>query len=268
MSEVVYSGVKFTKMKKSDQRGDKGHGSQPEPGITVEDVTYAEVRFGRVGEKHQQEPATERVPVSFQDTKSQRTEDGHRNLQLALLIISILVLVIIITVSLLFALNSSGDRNTEEVCEDCEPGWEYLSGKCYFFSTDTHTWDESQKLCVSMKAHLAIIDNEEEQNALMLEVKNKMSDDEHKFWIGLTDKEHEGTWLWADNTSLVKSFWLNIQPDDWKGLNDEYPDGEDCVRMGERNYMGGSFTGWVDTACNRNFRRICEKDSCNITNDA
>uniref|UniRef100_A0AAY4C8X8 C-type lectin domain-containing protein n=1 Tax=Denticeps clupeoides TaxID=299321 RepID=A0AAY4C8X8_9TELE len=154
----------------------------------------------------------------------------------ALLIISILVLVIIITVSLLCESISCD-------CPDCEPGWEYLSGKCYFFSTDTHTWDESQKLCVSMKAHL------------FHTVKMDLSFLHQLmwvlfFWIGLTDKEHEGTWLWADNTSLVKRY--------------KYKSGLTFYR----NYMGGSFTGWVDTACNRNFRRICEKDSCNITNDA
>lgn len=58
-------------------------------------------------------------------------------------------------------------------------------------------------------------------------------------------------------------FWLNDdEPDDWKGENNEYLDGEDCVRMGETNSDGRSAKGWVDTACERMFRYICEIKVC------
>lgn len=64
----------------------------------------------------------------------------------------------------------------------------------------------------------------------------------------------------------IHSFWLdnreldNREPDNWKGNDGEYPDGEDCARMGE---PGGTKEGksWLDVNCNRTQRRICETKS-------
>ena len=57
-------------------------------------------------------------------------------------------------------------------------------------------------------------------------------------------------------------FWLGKEPDDWKGDNNEYPRGEDCVRMGQRYFKGNDVKAWVDSACKRKFKFICETETC------
>lgn len=112
-----------------------------------------------------------------------------------------------------------------------------------------------------------------------------MERDEDKFWIGLTDTETEGKWLWVDGSPLDKRFdpcepycvcvskisislnhffpmilrsllfWGQNQPDNWAV---EDPNGEDCVRMGERANPD-ILKCWFDKSCKSPHRSICEK---------
>ncbi|XP_067371555.1 CD209 antigen-like protein D isoform X2 [Channa argus] len=71
-------------------------------------------------------------------------------------------------------------------------------------------------------------------------------------WIGLNDKEVEGTWKWVDGTSLIKTYWKKDQPDNGGGspLWGE----EDCAHIrNEENNL------WNDLSCTASLRWICEK---------
>ncbi|XP_044027840.1 CD209 antigen-like protein C isoform X2 [Siniperca chuatsi] len=148
-------------------------------------------------------------------------------------------------------------QNISEPCLKCEEGWEQHEGKCYYFSTSTSAWEKSRDECRQQGGDLVKIDSRDEQEFLDLKLREKMNQDEDKFWIGLTDSKQENTWLWADgsplNTSL--SFWSGNEPDNWKGDN---ADGEDCARMGEK--AGAAYLkGWFDKSCKVSQRSICEK---------
>ena len=56
---------------------------------------------------------------------------------------------------------------------------------------------------------------------------------------------------------FLRSFWIKWEPDNWKGKNEEEPDGEDCVRMGERSPITNC---WLDKLCSTTQRRICESN--------
>uniref|UniRef100_A0A3Q1H449 C-type lectin domain-containing protein n=1 Tax=Anabas testudineus TaxID=64144 RepID=A0A3Q1H449_ANATE len=118
----------------------------------------------------------------------------------------------------------------DDTCPKCEEGWELHGGKCYYFSTNKSTWDQSRDDCRHGGGDLVKIDSREEQ------VENTMNDDEDKFWIGLTDSKEEDKWLWVDDSPLNTSltFWISREPDNWPGNNNKVPEGEDCARMGER----------------------------------
>ncbi|KAL2079236.1 hypothetical protein ACEWY4_024980 [Coilia grayii] len=47
--------------------------------------------------------------------------------------------------------------------KSCADGWEYFSGRCYYFSHDYLNWTASRDSCVTLGGHLAIIETEEEQ---------------------------------------------------------------------------------------------------------
>ncbi|XP_026203626.1 CD209 antigen-like protein C [Anabas testudineus] len=147
-----------------------------------------------------------------------------------------------------------------DTCPKCEEGWELHGGKCYYFSTNKSTWDQSRDDCRHGGGDLVKIDSREEQSFLERRLKQKMNDDEDKFWIGLTDSKEEDKWLWVDDSPLNTSltFWISREPDNWPGNNNKVPEGEDCARMGER---GGAddLKCWFDRSCKDPHKSICEK---------
>uniref|UniRef100_A0A668S685 C-type lectin domain-containing protein n=1 Tax=Oreochromis aureus TaxID=47969 RepID=A0A668S685_OREAU len=102
-------------------------------------------------------------------------------------------------------------------CSKCEEGWEQHGGKCYYFSTNKSSWNESRDDCRAKGGDLVKIDS-------------MMTAHEDKFWIGLTDSAEQGRWLWVDGSPLNKSlsYWNDNEPDNW-------PE-DDCVMMESNNY--------------------------------
>ncbi|XP_041933147.1 C-type lectin domain family 4 member E-like isoform X6 [Alosa sapidissima] len=248
---VVYSEVKY----KKESNADTGRAGPQIKESPEDDVVYAAV-VHKADHTNQPNPPTLPTPADS-SPKGSKGIRRHSLLLLAVVVLCILILGTVISLSLY-----SGCKPGK-----CNDGWEAHGRQCYFFSTKKKSlnWTQSQEECVHKKSHLAIINDKKEQKLLMMIIRQKMQGPEDKFWIGLNDRQMEGKWLWVDNTPLNTSqkFWLNNEPDNWKWVNNtEYPDGEDCVRMGENNFIANSAAGWVDTACEREFKFICETKAC------
>ncbi|CAI5655383.1 unnamed protein product [Oreochromis niloticus] len=122
----------------------------------------------------------------------------------------------------------------------CPVGWSSFSHSCYLLSERSGSWDAARKDCRDRGADLVVIDSPEEQTLLsMITIKNA--------WIGLNDKEQEGTWKWVDGTPLTLMYWATTQPDNGGKQDCAY------VRKDERRYWGD---GWCLTD---NRQWICEK---------
>ncbi|XP_042560643.1 CD209 antigen-like protein E [Clupea harengus] len=129
---------------------------------------------------------------------------------------------------------------TSRVCPD---GWAHNSGKCYLFSSTRKTWNQSRDHCITLGGHLAIVTSQEEQYFL------SQSAIEYLYWMGLSDLETEGQWIWVDSTPLNETgvvFWKKgsdgqDEPDNWEG---EDPSGENCA-------VFTKFKGWQDNSCKR-----------------
>ncbi|XP_051247071.1 C-type lectin domain family 4 member E-like [Dicentrarchus labrax] len=139
----------------------------------------------------------------------------------------------------------------------CEHGWEQYGRQCYYFSIDLLTWSKSRDECRQKGGDLVQIDSREEQTFLELKLREKNNFEWVVFWIGLTDSEKEGTWLWVDGSSLNESltFWFPGEPDNWTGRDS---DGADCVRMGKKA-GAPDLKCWFDQSCKYAYRSICEK---------
>ncbi|XP_073480467.1 uncharacterized protein [Aquarana catesbeiana] len=126
----------------------------------------------------------------------------------------------------------------------CSEGWKHYGLSCYYLSSDKKPWIASKKDCEDRKAHLVVINSEEEMNFLR-GIANRKT-----FWIGLTDAD--GTWRWVDGTpyDITPKFWEQNQPDDWKGHG--LGGGEDCAALKNGN-------DWNDAPCSENVHDICEK---------
>uniref|UniRef100_A0A3Q3BJA4 C-type lectin domain-containing protein n=1 Tax=Kryptolebias marmoratus TaxID=37003 RepID=A0A3Q3BJA4_KRYMA len=140
-----------------------------------------------------------------------------------------------------------------QTCLKCGAGWEEHGGKCYYFNTNRTSWSDSRASCRDLGGDLVKIDSREEQDFLVKRVRGMMRNEVDFFWIGLTDSETEGRWLWVDGSPLNESltFWMKFEPDDWKNH-------ENCVTV--RKIEGHEYLKcWNDQYCSFFYKSICEK---------
>uniref|UniRef100_A0A8D0GXC6 C-type lectin domain-containing protein n=1 Tax=Sphenodon punctatus TaxID=8508 RepID=A0A8D0GXC6_SPHPU len=121
---------------------------------------------------------------------------------------------------------------TEHFCTSCPTGWKSFEKSCYFWSSERKSWMEAERACAKDEAYLAIINNVAEQKFLMSYV-----NEPNVYWIGLSDRGNEGTWVWVDGSLMVLSFWGEGEPN-----NVGDGEGEDCASL--------RFNGkWNDALC-------------------
>ncbi|XP_077991767.1 perlucin-like isoform X2 [Glandiceps talaboti] len=126
----------------------------------------------------------------------------------------------------------------------CGYGWYYFKNKCYFIKeSEFYTYDEAETLCQGMDSQLVII-KDAELDLFLREFGSRTS----SVWIGITDREVEGTFRWSDNTPLTYSNWSPPQPDNSKGI-------EDYGQL-NREYGGQ----WNDKSCESKQGFVCQKE--------
>ncbi|GEM_PF-5192626 len=90
--------------------------------------------------------------------------------------------------------------------------------------------------CAGMDLRLAVLDSEERNAAAVAATLTLTSE---VLWIGATDAETEGTWLWPDGSEVSWANWADYQPDN-------YDDGEHCAVI---HWHGVTDGRWNDVSC-------------------
>ncbi|XP_029605966.1 C-type lectin domain family 4 member E-like isoform X2 [Salmo trutta] len=161
-----------------------------------------------------------------------------------------------ISLRLEYCLTKERDQQQKEKDDFMEqfscPGWNKFESCWYFVSTERKTWSESRKDCVARGADLVIINSREEQRFLF--ALNK------RVWIGLTDRETEGSWKWVDGTPLNTRYWIIDQPNN--GVRVSTFPGEDCVEL--KDGQDQPEKTWNDLNCEEKRNWICELCNNNI----
>ena len=133
---------------------------------------------------------------------------------------------------------------------DCESGWHddtyyALCGKDMSGAEVKNTWEGSELFCQSAGYDgLARLDTPEENNFALTLVHSV--EDLDDVWIGLSDDDDDGTWLWTDGTTA----WTNFGPGEPSATE------ENCVEL----YAVNDWT-WNDRPCNELFPAICQHRS-------
>ncbi|XP_042281492.1 CD209 antigen-like protein A isoform X1 [Thunnus maccoyii] len=140
----------------------------------------------------------------------------------------------------------------------CPAGWRMFRCSCYFLSSESGSWSRGRQDCREKGADLVVIDSTEEQTffSTFTEVET---------WIGLTDRDEEGTWKWIDGTPLTlrqcevtgsSRYWETNEPNNGNG-NPQLGE-EDCAHI-----RSGKSTedNWNDRSCGFLTRWICEKNA-------
>lgn len=132
------------------------------------------------------------------------------------------------------------------VLSQCQQGWRENEGKCYFFSTETKTWNEANAYCLHQRSNLMSIQDIHER----LWVRTQIGD--QIYWMGLNDLAVEGVYEWSDGTPFIEylSYWMANQPDNWED--------EDCGQV-----VGSSYGQWNDEDCSVKRKFICKHPNPN-----
>ncbi|XP_030003829.1 lactose-binding lectin l-2-like [Sphaeramia orbicularis] len=126
----------------------------------------------------------------------------------------------------------------------CPMFWFNFNGRCYKYVATLMTWADAELHCVSQRANLVSIHSLEEHNFVKSLIQNFDHAQGHT-WIGLSDTQKEGAWMWSDGCSVGYLLWDNGQPDNYKGI-------EHC---GVKNF--GENLKWNDYPCSRTFPSVC-----------
>ncbi|KAM4878251.1 uncharacterized protein FYW23_015843 [Sylvia borin] len=122
----------------------------------------------------------------------------------------------------------------------CPPGWQFYHSSCYYFSSLSRAWADARSFCRAFDADLVVVSTEDEQLFLVRNIQSN-----NTYWMGVTDKQHKGKWIWVTGRSPTFGFW-----DVWE----EDPDREhkDCGAMRGNGR-------WVNERCSEGRRWICER---------
>ncbi|CAH3196636.1 unnamed protein product, partial [Porites evermanni] len=108
-----------------------------------------------------------------------------RNLRLLLVSTNFMSLVFL----LLLLLNSA-----------CQQGWIGHGTSCYKLVTPSKTWENAKRECEKRYAKLVKVESREEND--FIKTLLLPTDKDGNYWIGLSDSDNEGDWMWTDGTQL------------------------------------------------------------------
>ncbi|XP_053191389.1 CD209 antigen-like protein E isoform X2 [Scomber japonicus] len=151
----------------------------------------------------------------------------------------------------------ASSSDISDSCGRCPSGWFLLNTTCYFFSNSEtiplKTWPDSRADCIMRGADLVVIDSFEEQ-VNIYDFLPKLSRGQpwwrQGVWIGFTDIQTEGTWMWVNNvTQPDQGYWIHGEP------NNDGTLGEDCAVTVKQDNPTKT---WNDANCEELKKWLCE----------
>uniref|UniRef100_A0A671WM60 C-type lectin domain-containing protein n=1 Tax=Sparus aurata TaxID=8175 RepID=A0A671WM60_SPAAU len=126
----------------------------------------------------------------------------------------------------------------------CPMFWYSFNGRCYKYVAARLTWADAELYCVSEGTNLVSIHSLEEQEFVNSLIKN--FDHTQGFtWIGLSDTQKEGGWMWSDGCAVDFVFWNAGEPNNDGGK-------EHCVHTNL-----GTSKKWNDWLCSQTVPSVC-----------
>ncbi|XP_052764135.1 perlucin-like protein [Mya arenaria] len=125
----------------------------------------------------------------------------------------------------------------------CRSGWMNHGTSCYHFSHDQESWIAAVTICERMGGRLVEVNDVNEFNFLQSYV-NMFK---HNYWVGGTDLENEGEWVWLESDKPMTGGYSNWEPGEPNSSGDE-----DCTDMRPGHH------GWNDEKCWVNLNYVCE----------
>ncbi|MED6289963.1 hypothetical protein CHARACLAT_008248 [Characodon lateralis] len=131
-------------------------------------------------------------------------------------------------------------------CRLCPDGWLWWRSHCYFFSVghqEDCRWKESVEFCRQQNSSLVVIEDSAEMDFLQGVMRNATKSP--FLWVGLTDVQQEGRWLWLSGSEVQNHLPVVMQWDS---------DDRDCADL-----RGGGTLFAAD--CEEHGPWICKRES-------
>ncbi|XP_078323016.1 perlucin-like protein [Crassostrea virginica] len=134
----------------------------------------------------------------------------------------------------------------------CNDGWIHYQTSCYLFKDSQENWASAGYICSALNGKLVEIESSVEnmflKNHIAVLHQNHKYDNVN-YWVGGTDLEAEGTYLWVSTRDRFSyTDWHPSQPNGGP---------EDCVAF---NCFTDSSIQWHDFQCSHMNYYICEKE--------
>ncbi|XP_044165460.1 uncharacterized protein LOC114965419 isoform X3 [Acropora millepora] len=126
----------------------------------------------------------------------------------------------------------------------CPDDWSYFLGYCYRQVSHCDSWSNSQSQCATLGANLPSVHSQEE-NVFVQSLHRGENG-----WLGLSDINREGTFVWSDGSRLNFNFWATRQPNNFHN--------EDCVHT--LGSLKNHKYKWNDVNCSSCHTYSCKKD--------
>ncbi|XP_022777811.1 lysyl oxidase homolog 2-like [Stylophora pistillata] len=126
----------------------------------------------------------------------------------------------------------------------CLEGWAYYKGYCYRRISSCDSWSGSQATCATLGASLPSIHSQEENVYIQ-----SLHGGDHS-WLGLSDRNTEGTFVWSDGSQFNFHYWASHQPNNFHD--------EDCVHT--LGVLKNHKYRWNDVNCSDCHKFTCKKD--------
>ena len=142
---------------------------------------------------------------------------------------------------------SNKNENRRAICE--------VGGVKYHFLKGPLTWTDANKKCKENNWQLAEIHSQDENVAVLAELKKRDENTQH--WIGLSDSAKEGSWVWS---SGQKANFLNFNEAVGEPNGDNT---ENCVTMYIKFDQPSGIGKWNDLRCDHKDDKIgalCEEN--------
>merc|ERR1711860_49037 len=147
-----------------------------------------------------------------------------------------------------------------QVYGQCPSGWtQHKNSCCFLHFHDKYDWVESKGFCEGHNAHLAYIEDAEEntfaKGLMQAQFQNDLDSDPH-VWIGGDDEIEEGKWVWYKIEQPVTfTDWGPGEPN-----SDQFNEIEDCLV-----YWADYGWKWADLDCHEENFFLCEKSATSVT---
>uniref|UniRef100_UPI0037E84268 ladderlectin-like n=1 Tax=Semicossyphus pulcher TaxID=241346 RepID=UPI0037E84268 len=137
-----------------------------------------------------------------------------------------------------------GETDLFKRATTCPSGWTAGNDRCFLYISSYKTWAQAERYCQSYGGNLASVHSASDYHFIQWVI-TTATYKHAETWLGASDAQEEGTWLWSDGSLYNYKH---------TGTFDNAGGKQHCLQMNH-----GVHKLWDDIACSTLLPSICSK---------